>query len=124
MPAQGDNDIAWRAWLAQVKYFNSMMAWTFRRADLKRLSQEIDTHQKLYAEVPGAHFLPKHHFARHVPSDVLRCGPARLYWCYPFEGYLRRVRRWAMHSNRKAELMHVGDMLSLQTAVELTQFEG
>ena len=35
--------------------------------------------------------------------------------------YLRWVKKWAEHSNRKAELMHVGVMLSLQAAVELTE---
>lgn len=69
------NDIGWRAWLAHVKYFNSMMAYSFTHADLKRLDAEIQAHQELYAQVPGAHFLPKHHFARHVAKDMKRAGP-------------------------------------------------
>ena len=30
------------------------------------------------------------------------------------------MKHWAMHSNRKAELMHIVTMLSLQKAVELS----
>ena len=57
----------------------------------------------------------------HVAKDILRNGPARLYWCFPFEGFYRRVKHWAEHSNRKSELMHIATMLSLQKAVELTE---
>ena len=32
-----------------------------------------------------------------------------------------RVKHWAEHSNRKAELLHVAMMLSLQTALELME---
>lgn len=111
------NDSAWQAWLAHVKYFNSMMADSFTLSDIKRLNAEIETHQKLFADLPYAHFRPKHHFARHVPKDILRAGPPRFFWCFSFEAYLRRVKRWAEHSNRKGELMHIATMLSLQTAL-------
>ncbi len=56
-----------------------------------------------------------------MPKDIIRCGPPRMYWCFTFEGYLRRLKKWAAHSNRKSELMHVGTMLSLQKALELMQ---
>lgn len=118
---EGVNDLVWRAWLEQVKYFNTMTASSFTLEDLKRLDAEIQEHQELYASTPGAHFLPKHHFARHVAKDILRNGPARLYWSFPFEGFYRRVKHWAEHSNRKSELMHIATMLSLQKAVELTE---
>ena len=85
---------------------------------MNHLDKMIHEHQALYADLPMAHFLPKHHFMRHVPKDILRCGPPRYYWCFPFEAYNRRVKHWAEHSNRKAELLHVAKMLSLQTAVE------
>ena len=26
---------------------------------------------------------PKHHFARHLPVDILNSGPPRGYWCVP-----------------------------------------
>ena len=68
------NDPTWQAWLAHVKYFNSMMASSFTRYDIKRLDDEIQAHQLLYSSLPGAHFVPKHHFARHVPKDILRNG--------------------------------------------------
>ena len=115
------NDACWIAWLAHVKYFNSMMESSFTLADIKRLNTQIREHQELYANTPGAHFRPKHHFARHVAKDILRNGPARMYWCFPFEGFYRRVKHWAEHSNRKSELMHIATMLSLQKAVELTE---
>jgi hypothetical protein len=54
-----------------------------------------------------------------TPHDILRCGPPRYYWCFPFDN--RRVKHWAEHSNRKAELLHVAMMLSLQTALELME---
>ena len=38
-------------------------------------------------------------------------------WCFSFEGYYRRVKKWLVHSNRKSELMHAGTMLSLQSAL-------
>ena len=119
------DDIGWRAWLALVEWFNtmSMMAPTFTRADVQRLDSQIQAHHDLYCQVPGAHFIPKNHFAHHVPADIPRCGPPRVYACHPFEGYLRRVKRWCAHSNRKAELMHVARMLSLQTSVELIERE-
>lgn len=41
--------------------------------------------------------------------------------CFPFEGYYRRVKKWAAHSNRKAELKHIGTMLSLERALWLTE---
>ena len=121
-PLLGDShsdDIGWRSWLAHVEYFKAMSATSFTLTTIKELDAKIQEHQKLYDQVPGSHFVPKHHFARHVPKDILRSGPPRTHWCFPFEGYLRRVKKWAAHSNRKAELMHVATMLSLQTAVEL-----
>lgn len=111
----------WQAWLAHVKYFKSMTASSFTLADIKRLDAEIQEHQELYASVPGAHFMPKHHFARHVAKDIVRAGPPRRFWCFPFEAYYRRVKQWAEHSNRKGELMHIAKMLSLQRAVELSE---
>ena len=72
-------------------------------------------------ELPFAHYRPKHHFARHVAKDILRAGPPRTYWCFPFEAYNRNIKKWAMHSNRKSELMHIATMLSLQKSVALSE---
>ena len=54
--------------------------------------------------------------ARHVPREILRCKPPRAYRCFPFEGYNRRLKKWAKHSNRKDTLGHVAKMLALQAA--------
>ena len=69
--------------------------------------------------MPKYHFRPKHHFVRHIPGDIERCGPMRHIWCFSFEGYYRRVKKWLVHSNRISELMHAGTMLSLQCALSM-----
>ena len=86
---------------------------------LTRLETLIDEHLQLYAQVPNYWFRPKHHFVRHVPGDIERGGPMRQVWCFSFEAYYRRVKKWLVHSNRKSELMHAGTMLSLQSALSL-----
>ena len=113
------DDVGWQCWLAHAKYFNSMMVSSFTIESINELNQQINTHQELFATMQG-HFIPKHHFARHVPKDIIRSGPPRLYWCFPFEAYLRKAKKWAAHSNRKDELMHIATMLSLEKALVLT----
>jgi len=115
------NDIGWKAWMAHVRYFNSMMEPSFTRAAIARLDAQIQEHQELYALVPGARFKPKHHFARHVAKGILRAGPPRYFWCFPYEAYYRRVKKWAEHSNRKGELKHIATMLSLRRAIDLAE---
>ena len=67
---------AWQSWKAHVAYFNLMMGQSFTRADVERLDVLIDRHQALFDKVPNYHRVPKHHFAKHVPRDILRCGYA------------------------------------------------
>ena len=35
---------------------------------------------------------------------------------------MRRIKRWAAHSNHKNVLMHTATMMSLQSALELVEF--
>ena len=88
-------------------------------SSILQLETLIDEHQALYAKVPNYWFRPKFHLARHVPGDIELMGPPRYYWCFSFEAFYRRVKKWITHSNRKSELMHAGVMLSLQTALAL-----
>ena len=39
--------------------------------------------------------------------------------CFPFEGYNRKIKRWAKHSNMKDVLWHIGEMLMLDKAVHM-----
>lgn len=50
---------------------------------------------------------PKHHFATHVPIDVLRFGPSRGYWCMSFEGFNKIVKQATEISNYRQEDLFV-----------------
>lgn len=50
---------------------------------------------------------PKHHFATHVPIDVLRFGPPRGYWCMSFEGFNKLVKQATEISNYRQEDLFV-----------------
>ena len=39
--------------------------------------------------------------------------------CFPFEGYNRKIKRWAKHSNMKDMLWHIAEMLMLDKAVHM-----
>ena len=51
---------------------------------------------------------------KHVPSDIILMGPPRTYWCFVFESYMRRVKKYAQQSNRKNTIHTVAMMCSLQ----------
>ena len=55
----------------------------------------------------GAAAKPKHHFATHVPIDVLRFGPPRGFWCMSFEGFNKIVKQATEISNYRQEDLFV-----------------
>lgn len=108
----------WLSWKAHVRYFLLLIQPSFTHAQIKELDRAILEHQELYSKV-GAHyvFYPKHHFITHIPKGIYKAGPPRHHWCYPFEGYLRQVKKWIQHGNGKAVLKYAATRIALKFAL-------
>ena len=64
--------------------------------------------------------VPKHHFAQHVPRDILNQGPPRGYWCFSFEGYNKVIKSITKHSNFKNLPGRIAKYWSIRSALLLS----
>lgn len=113
------NDPSWRAWQTHFKYFELLFQESLTQQDVSKLEKLIYKHHRQLKRIQGNRKIPKHHFATHMPGDVLRAGPARWRWLFALEGYNKRINEWARHSKYKNVLKHVAVYNSLQTGYEL-----
>ena len=63
-----------------------------------------------------SHWKPKHHFAQHIASDMARCGPARGYWCFSYEGFNKKIKKSTRHSNFKNVCKRIAEQWVLRSA--------
>ena len=62
-------------------------------------------------------YKPKHHFAQHTPLDILRCGPPRGYWCFAFEAFNQKMKKYCKNSSFKDITRRVADFFVLDSAL-------
>jgi hypothetical protein len=62
---------------------------------------------------------PKHHFATHLPVDLLRFGPLRGYMCMSFEGFNKIVKQATEISNYRSEDQFVMQHWIMKSAKKL-----
>lgn len=65
----------WNAWKAHVAYFEALCAESFTMASIDHVERLISIHQELLEKVRGYRRIPKHHFIKHVPCDIIKFGP-------------------------------------------------
>ena len=94
---------------------------SFSLADVTGLDQLVKDHQSLFLKVKEYDGLwkPKHHFATHLPVDLLRFGPLRGYWCMSFEGFNKVVKRATEISNYRSEDVFVMEHWMMHSAKRL-----
>lgn len=122
-----DTEPVWLCWRKHVAYLRVMLQDAFTPQDIVKLDNLIYEHQTLFANVSNWHMLltdflllgltplrvsthtpqvaeyqgfqkPKHHFAQHVPVDIINHGPARGYWCFSFEGMHQKIKAFSVGS--------------------------
>lgn len=92
-----------------MRYFVEVNKRNISRQSIPYIDQLIRDHHELFLEVPeyAGLWKPKHHFAQHLPTDILRFGPPRHYWCMGFEAYNQLIKNLANLSNFKNVLNSV-----------------
>jgi len=85
----------WKAWVAHIKYLQALMKMHFTIETIRQLDELIIDAQRLFLDIENYAGLwkPKNHFAQHFPSDILRFGPPRGYWCMRFEAKNQEHKR-------------------------------
>lgn len=66
---------------------------------------------------------PKHHFAQHVPVDILQHGPVRGYWAFAFEGFHQIIKKKAYGSTFVNVCKRVSQLWAMDFVMSLRECE-
>ncbi|XP_033099745.1 uncharacterized protein LOC117103311 [Anneissia japonica] len=100
----------WLNFLCLVKNMLLCVSPYADRNTVGQLQQMIYTHHSVYIEeYPRASFTPKMHYCVHMPSQILKYGPARYHWCMRFE---------AKHTHTKSKKWKNFKNLPLSVAIK------
>lgn len=84
---------------------------------LDYMTQYISLLPKLH---PNANLKPNHHMSMHVPLFLRLYGPARSWWCFPYERLIGQIQR--LLSNHKIGQMESTLLLSFLKAAKLRRW--
>lgn len=91
----------WQCLVQHVYAVEIIMQRSITMEDLVALDRHIWTQDTLLLLSPKLRHLwkPKNHYFSHIPLDILRWGPPRLFWCMLFEHENQFFKRAATRSN-------------------------
>ena len=103
LPADAMTKPFWRSWVLHVEILSCILKPSFTYPELLRLQDTIvewHTQFHLVPEYKGF-WVPKFHWAMHLPLDIWRFGPPRLNWCMTYEAKNQPLKRGCKRSNFK-----------------------
>jgi hypothetical protein len=91
----------WLCYKQHVGAVAILLQRSFTAVDIAKLDEHIWLQDTLWLLTPKiAHmWKPKNHYLQHLPLDIVRWGPPRLFWCMLFEHENQLFKRIASHSN-------------------------
>ena len=100
------DDPVWKCWVAHVAHLKFVLRPVFEPEDRHVLDKLHADSMRAFEAVPqwqNAGFeKPKMHLPQHLGDVLSEFGPFRAYWCLPFEGFLKMLKRLFRMSNWKS----------------------
>ena len=86
----------WSSWVAHARLSNFATRRQYSRSDVDVTNTLVRDYLQKYVTAYGESFCkPKHHSLKHLAKYLDLYGPWRENWCFPFEMFLQRLKRWA-----------------------------
>ena len=103
LPANAMAHPFWRSWVLHVEILSCIMKPSFTYPQLLRLQETICEWREQFSLVDEykGFWVPKFHWAMHLPLDIWRFGPPRLNWCMAYEANNLPLKKGCKRSNFK-----------------------
>ena len=87
VPKEKRGEQVWQVALLMAKIHRLLWKRTLSKQDILELDNSIWLHDTTFLHCPTLQHLwkPKNHYLSHLPLDIVRWGPPRMYWCMNFE---------------------------------------
>lgn len=126
-PGKYEEDPIWKCLLLHLDIIRMMMMHALPRSTVRGvLAKKIHAWQKLFLSIIDYSdlFKLKGHWYSHFPTDVLRFGPTRQYWCMRFEALNQFFKRVATHGSYRDTLYRMAFFWMVRSGLDLKEPRG